>query len=362
MRVAVLGSWREEDKKDWHLRETPNAFAAACRKLGSELIARGHSLIVGTASGHTADGNAALGAIDALRAAGTPVQSPRIMLVRPESSDGRRSFLEQRKANPGVFIEHQVELSSASHSDPWAAVKLVQTQLADAVILVGGAEKTELAGLTAAVGRKPLACIGSFGGAAFDLNTRFKRSPAAWSYERWETERFPLLQEPFSDFVLKTALEVAWIEGAPKLMIIHGRSPDRDVFKKYLEQYVGKVIVLADEFTPGRPIPQKFERFAASVDGAIALLTPDDIGGLAADPASTAPRTRENVWVEVGWFWGRRSRSKVLLLRKGAVTIPSDLGNVENYEYTSGPEEPAVQAIIQKFIAKLRSASDAPDD
>ena len=54
---------------------------------------------------------------------------------------------------------------------------------------------------------------------------------------------------------------------------------------------------------------------------------------------------------------GRRSRGKLLLLRKGQVTIPSDLGNVENYEYTSSPEERHDE--IQKFIARLRSASEA---
>ena len=170
---------------------------------------------------------------------------------------------------------------------------------------------------------------------------------------------FPQLQEPFSDVVLKKALQAAWIEGAPKLMIIHGRSPDRDIFKEYLLKHVGRVIVLVDEFANTEPTPLKFERYASSVDGAIALLTPDDIGGLAADPAAAAPRARENVWVEVGWFWGHRSRSKLLLLRKGAVTIPSDLAGVENYEYMSGPEDPAVEPRIQAFISRLRSASEA---
>jgi predicted nucleotide-binding protein len=238
-----------------------------------------------------------------------------------------------------------------------AAVKLVQTRLADAVILVGGAEKTEQAGLTAAVSGKPLACIGSFGGAAAALNTRFVASPTTWGYEPGQTRRLPQLQERFSDHVLQVALETAWIENAPKLMIIHGHSPDRDALKQHLLKYSGRVIVLADEFTPMEPILTKFERFASSVDGAIALLTPDDTGGSAAEPAAFAPRARENVWVEVGWFWGRRGRAKLLLLRKGAVTIPSDLGNVVNYEYTADPAERDPE--IRKFVEELRSASDA---
>ena len=357
MRVAVLGSWRQQDKESWRLLESSQAFRSACRQVGAELIRRGHSLIVGTDSNHTADGNAALGALDALNAAKSPIESPRIMVIGPDphSPDKARPFLDLRKSNPGVFVEHQVDAAS------WAAVKLVQMQLADAAILIGGAEKTEQAGLTAAVSRKPLACIGSFGGAAAALNKRFVASPTSWGYAPEETKTFPQLQEPWSDVVLTAALKAAWIDGAPKLMIIHGRSPDRDAFKEYLLKHVGRVIVLTDEFAATEPITLKFERAASSVDGAIALLTPDDVGGLATDPAGIAPRTRENVWVEVGWFWGRRGRSKLLLLRKGAVTIPSDLGNVESYEYSSGPEDPAVEPRIQQFIARLRSASDSDE-
>jgi hypothetical protein len=350
MRVAVLGSWRSVDKKSWKLRESREAFQVACRRVGRELIERGHSLIVGTDSDHTADGNAVAGAIEALQTTKT-IESPRIMLIHPTSSADARPFAKFRESMPGVFVAHTVDAAS------WAVVKLVQTRLADALILIGGAEKTEQAGLTAAVSGKPLACIGSFGGAAAALNDRFVTSPSAWGYEPYQTTRLPQLQEPFSDFVLKTALQTAWIEGAPKIMIIHGRSPDRDMLKEYLLQYVGRVIVLTDEFAPTQPIPLKFERFASSVDGAIALLTPDDVGGLAGQPSAAGPRARENVWIEVGWFWGHRSRAKLLLLRKGAVTIPSDLGNVENYEYVSSPEERVRE--IQKFIARLRSASEA---
>jgi predicted nucleotide-binding protein len=71
--------------------------------------------------------------------------------------------------------------------------------------------------------------------------------------------------------------------------------------------------------------------------------------------SAVAPRARENVWVEVGWFWGYRGRSKLPLLTKGAVTIPSDLGNVEHYPYNDLSE---CEQWITRFIAKLRSACD----
>jgi len=354
MRVAVLGSWRPEDQHDWSLLETAEQYCDACRRVGRALIERGHSLIVGTDAKHTADGNAVLGAIEALDNMGTAIETPRIMVIRPESRDGSRAFADLRRSRPGLFVEHSVDAAT------WAVVKLVQVQLADALILVGGAEKTEQAGLTAAISQKPLACIGSFGGAASRLNKRFVAGPTTWGYEPNQTRRLPRLQEPFSDALMKEAFEVAWIEGAPKIMVIHGRSSDRDALKQYLLQYAGRVIVLTDEYAATDPIPVKFERFASSVDGAIALLTPDDAGGLAGSPGAVAPRARENVWVEVGWFWGHRGRAKLLLLKKGETTIPSDLGNVEHYAYESDPHECHEQ--IQNFIKRLRSASDVAEE
>jgi hypothetical protein len=197
MRVAVLGSWREEDKKSWKLRETAELFRAACRRVGREVIEQGHSLIVGSASWHTAQG--AIESFKAVKTTGQPPRDPapgfhgpvdfqseepvpRIMLIRPESSSKARPFNQIRQSMPGVFVERSVDMTS------WAVVKVVQTRLADAVILIGGAEKTEQAGLTAAVSGKPLACIGSFGGAAAALNDRFVGSPTTWGYEKKQTK------------------------------------------------------------------------------------------------------------------------------------------------------------------------------
>ena len=350
MRVAVLGSWRPEDVDAWDLIGSAKAFEKACRQIGKELVKRGHSLIVGTDSLHTADGQAALGAYEELVKVGT--DRPRITVVRLKRPirTHAAAFDTQRRAHGGIFVDHRVDAAS------WAAVKLVQAQLADAVVLVGGAEKTQHAGLTTAVAKKPLACIGSFGGAAFKLNELFKSSPSAWGYQPEDVIGIGALQEPFDRGVLREGLERAWIADAPKIMIIHGRSTDRNLLKKHLSTRVGDVMVLADEFNPTEPIPLKLERFASSVDGAIALLTPDDFGGLVGDSGSTAKRARENVWVEVGWFWGRRGRSKLLLLKKGDVTIPSDLLNVETYSYDESPLEAA--RVIDSFIAQLRTASD----
>jgi len=117
-------------------------------------------------------------------------------------------------------------------------VKVFQTKRAGAVVLLGGAENTQQAGLTAAVSGKPLACIGSFGGAVRMLNGLFLRSPTTWGYDAESETKLRQLQELFSDVVLHSALSVAWIEGAPKLLLIHGRSSDRDLLKSYLRTHL----------------------------------------------------------------------------------------------------------------------------
>lgn len=201
--------------------------------------------------------------------------------------------------------------------------------------------------------KKRLACIGSFGGAAERLNTLFLQSPETWGYAPSQSDQIALLQEPWSELLLRRAFELVGIEDAPQLLIIHGRSPDRKSLKALIREELGfpAPIILADEFSPGEPMPLKFEKLASRVDGAIALVTPDDIGGLASESNKQVARARQNVWVEVGWFWGRLGRDRLLLLKKGDVEFPSDLSGLEHYSYTNDPRD--CREEIMQFADKL---------
>jgi hypothetical protein len=162
--------------------------------VGEELAKAGHSLIVGSDSRHTADRHVVDGALSVLDQA---PRAPRIRIIRPRSTRKRLSFEKARRSRPGLFIEEEVETTT------WASVKVFQTKRADAVVLLGGAEKTQQAGLTAAVSGKPLACIGSFGGAARMLNRLFLGSLTTWGYEAESETKLQQLQEPFNDVVLR---------------------------------------------------------------------------------------------------------------------------------------------------------------
>jgi predicted nucleotide-binding protein len=65
----------------------------------------------------------------------------------------------------------------------------------------------------------------------------------------------------------------------------------------------------------------------------------------------TRARARQNVWVEVGRFWGRLGRNRVLLLVRGDVEIPSDLDGIEYHSYQQSVLELAPK--IQSFLLQV---------
>src|SRR5207342_967372 len=88
------------------------------------------------------------------------------------------------------------------------------------------------------------------------------------------------------------------------VLIIHGHAKDRIKLEKWLhQQQLAYPTVMGQKFTAGQTLPEKFEELADKADAAIALVTPDDYGSMVAGAASKRQRARQNVWVEVGWFW-----------------------------------------------------------
>jgi predicted nucleotide-binding protein len=163
------------------------------------------------------------------------------------------------------------------------------------------------------------------------------------------------------------------LTGFPQVLIIHGRSDDRFRLRDALTKPDGpfsdlpQPIIMSEKARDGRTIPEYFEKLAAAADAAIALVTAEDIGALAMPGGGTSgsvldvmrslePRARQNVWVEVGWFWGRLGRTRLMLLQKGPVEIPSDLGSVIRHEYIDDPCERIDE--IGKFLEGIRSRRD----
>jgi predicted nucleotide-binding protein len=145
-----------------------------------------------------------------------------------------------------------------------------------------------------------------------------------------------------------------------RVLIIHGHDERNRLALKDLLQSklrLPEPIVMAQQMVPGKALPEKFEHLAASVGFAIALLTPDDLGRASAD-ASLRPRPRQNTLVEIGWFWGRLGRDRVLLLVKDELELPSDLQGVEFYPFRDRVEE-VFEKVRDFFEAHRRKKNGA---
>lgn len=113
------------------------------------------------------------------------------------------------------------------------------------------------------------------------------------------------------------------------VFIVHGHDEARkhELFRVLHDVTGTKPIILHEQPTGGRTIIEKLETYAAAAAFAVALLTSDDVGG----PRETqllSPRARQNVVFEAGYFAGRLSRSRVVLLHEEGVELPSDLHGV----------------------------------
>jgi Predicted nucleotide-binding protein containing TIR-like domain len=102
-------------------------------------------------------------------------------------------------------------------------------------------------------------------------------------------------------------------------------------------------------------LPEKFEDVATDVLGAIALVTPDDVGGPRANEVAATVRARQNVVIEIGWVWGKLGRQKCMLLVRGDIELPSDLSGVDVQMFEKSPRE-----CIAELYAFINSISAVP--
>jgi predicted nucleotide-binding protein len=116
--------------------------------------------------------------------------------------------------------------------------------------------------------------------------------------------------------------------GKNEVFIVHGRDTDvKEDVAYFLKELGFKPIILHEQPNAGRTIIEKFE-YHSSVEYAVVLLTPDDIGGLKSEPNKQSLRARQNVIFEMGCFFGKLGRRNVCALVSPGVEQPSDLDGI----------------------------------
>lgn len=90
----------------------------------------------------------------------------------------------------------------------------------------------------------------------------------------------------------------------------------------------------------------------------IVLMTPDDYGySKASGEAQRQPRARQNVVLEMGMVFASVGRDRMVILKKGALEIPSDIDGVLRLEFNDHVKEIAV-----RLATRMKTAGIEIDD
>lgn len=140
-------------------------------------------------------------------------------------------------------------------------------------------------------------------------------------------ERLDLVPEPTGARSAPPALKSDLLKGR-EVFIVHGHdAAAKEAVARFLERLDLEPVVLHEQANLGRTVIEKFEQHS-SVQFAVVLLTPDDVGRSVAAASEPRPRARQNVILELGFFLGALGRKRVCALHVGEIEIPSDYDGV----------------------------------
>lgn len=115
----------------------------------------------------------------------------------------------------------------------------------------------------------------------------------------------------------------------PRIFVAHGHDfVAKEEVVRLLRELELRPLVLNEQAEAGRTIIEKIEEYS-DVAFAVILLTPDDVGGTSA--AVLKPRARQNVIFELGYFFAKLGRSKVVALCKAQgeeLEMPSNYSGI----------------------------------
>lgn len=115
-----------------------------------------------------------------------------------------------------------------------------------------------------------------------------------------------------------------------KVFIVHGHDTGlRETVARYIEHFDIKPIILQEQTGNSQTIIKKLET-NSDVKFAIVLITPDDVGrDKNENEEDLKPRARQNVILELGYFFGKLGRANVRALYDEKVELPSDIIGIE---------------------------------
>ena len=149
-------------------------------------------------------------------------------------------------------------------------------------------------------------------------------------------------------------------EYSNKVFIVHGHD---DLPKERLAHILIELgltpIILHDQPNKGRTLMEKFEEEASDVGYAFVIMTPDDFGiecklheeiqkGI--KQGGLCHRPRQNVVMELGFFYGKLGRNRVCCLVKGDIEKPSDISGIVYLPFINRVDE-----VYRDMVRELRA-------
>lgn len=357
MKISVFGSWVSAYTSEWKSKGLQDQFEQACFEIGAEIARRGHSIIISGWSLETADYHVVQGVLSIIRS--SPITYP---VIEVYSSSSRETFPFQSELDS---IPHAFSFPNSSAAKYWQNASMLQIRDSDCVLVICGGKGSYNAGIAALMSGRRMVPVGSFGGAALELLDVFDSIKSSEVKSLISSTQRNALRGPWNPKQLETTICGLGLCDFPLFAIIHGRSKHWVEVRSYLQNELSlpEPIVMGEYFGKGQTLPEKWEQLGWRIHGAIAIATPDDLGAAKLKSDGTfmevssrvfLDRARQNVWVEVGWVWGRLGRSNVCVLTQGLIELPSDLQGLETYGYDDSPLEEAVK--IQRFVESIRIA------
>lgn len=110
------------------------------------------------------------------------------------------------------------------------------------------------------------------------------------------------------------------------VFVVHGHdNGTKNAVARFLEQMHITPVILHEQINQGMTIIEKFETYANKARFAVILMTPDDYGYPKGNEGEKKFRPRQNVLLELGYFFAKLGRTKTLVLTSGELDLPSDI-------------------------------------
>lgn len=114
-----------------------------------------------------------------------------------------------------------------------------------------------------------------------------------------------------------------------EVFLVHGHDSGRlHEMARFIARATGnEPIILMEQASGGKTVIEKFEAIGGAAGYAVVLATADDVGR-AKDAVEDQPRARQNVVLELGFFYGSLGRSRVAFMYEPGIEIPSDAAGI----------------------------------